>query len=83
MELSSIWRTRLQPIRTMVEISVEEYLKAEPQFLYQKMSGKVLHLLKLGMKKKEIARSMGLCPRTIRKAARWKRENLVGFTREH
>lgn len=63
-------RTRTPPIRTLVEVPIRFDVKSEGEFLYQQIRGKVGHLLRLGMKQKAIADSLGVHPKTVRKALR-------------
>lgn len=81
-----ILRTRLQPIRTASEIQVKimiEPLQRTP--LYQKLAQKIEELNLLGMSSREIAKSLNINIKTVRKAykllpssLRAKRNNLKG-----
>jgi len=61
-------RTRTSPIRTLVEAAISFDVKSEGEFLYQQIGWKVAQLIRLGMKQKAIADSLGVHPKTVRKA---------------
>jgi hypothetical protein len=66
------WRTRLQPIRTLVSIDMEfsliDYMEIP---LYQKYSDKIGLLRRLGMYKAEICRRLGVSQSVVDDALSW------------
>ena len=68
------WRTRLQPIRTVAEISA--HIKVQPAqrvYLYQKLAQKASELHLLGMTYKQIAKALKIGKNTAKKACQFKR----------
>jgi len=66
--------TRLQPIRTIAEIDLEFTAFTSEPFQYQRFSRKIKQMKDLGMKSSEIARSLGLEPKTVKRALSWIKE---------
>jgi len=74
--LEENWRTRLQPIRTAAEISVNIRILPVRQLpLYQKLAQKATELRLLGLSYNQIAKKLGVGKRTIVKAYQFKRSN--------
>ncbi len=72
---SKNWRTRLQPIRTASEITAQ--IKIHPVQnipLYQKHADKIAQLRRLGMTQKEIAKSLNISIKTVKKACKFERK---------
>jgi len=68
------WRTQLQPIRTIGEITAHiKMLPARQLYLYQKLSQKATQLHLLGMTFEQIAKSLNINKKTATKACRYKR----------
>ena len=66
------WRTQLQPIRTIGEITVHiEILSVHQSYLYQKLSKKATQLHLLGMSYEEIATSLNINKKTATKACKY------------
>jgi len=66
------WRAPSERIRTASEIPIEVDLTDENAVpVYMKISGKVLHLRRLGMSYTSIADRLGINPWMAKKAARW------------
>jgi hypothetical protein len=63
-----IWWTRLQPIRTVVEIPLEcAVLTGEP-FAFQRIAGEARRMRALGMTLQAIGAAFGVDEKTVRKA---------------
>ena len=63
------WWTRLQPIRTIGEITAKIPIKSIQQVpLYQRIAGKVSQLHVLGMSYKQIGQALNVSPSLARKA---------------
>jgi len=63
------WRTQLQPIRTIGEITGRvKILPARQPYLYQKLSKKATQLRLLGTSYEEIAKSLNINRKTATKA---------------
>ena len=68
------WWTRLQPIRTVGEITARIPIKPAQQVpLYQRIASKVTQLRLLGMSYKEIGQALHVSPSLARKADRFGR----------
>ncbi len=66
------WRTRLQPIRTIGEISAHiKILPTRQLSLYQKLSKKATQLRLLGMSYGEIAKNLNINRKTATKACNY------------
>lgn len=66
------WRTRLQPIRTIGEITAHiKILPARLPYLYQKLSRKATQLRLLGMTYRQIAESLYINRKTAIKACKY------------
>jgi len=66
------WRTQLQPIRTIGEISAHiKILPVHQPYLYQKLSKKATQLRLLGMSYREIAKSLNINKKTATKACKY------------
>jgi DNA-binding NarL/FixJ family response regulator len=66
------WRTRLQPIRTASEIQAKIIIQPLERIpLYQKLAQKVKELHLLGMTYEEIAKSLDVSKKTVKKARRF------------
>ncbi len=66
------WRTQLQPIRTIGEISAHiKIFPVHQPYLYQKLSEKATQLRLLGMSYQEIARSLNINRKTATKACEY------------
>jgi len=73
---SENWRTQLQPIRTIGEITVHiKLLPARQPYLYQKLSQKATQLRSLGMTYGEIAKSLNINKKTAVRACKYKAKN--------
>jgi len=73
------WRARLQPIRTAAEVNARIGIKpliCMP--LYQKLAGKIRGLFELGMTVTDIARSLQIAKKTVRKARQFYNKTSVG-----
>lgn len=67
------WRTRMQPIRTISEISAHIKILPSRQIpLYQKISLKAKQLYSLGMSYHQIAKSLNTSESTIVRACKYK-----------
>ena len=72
----NLWRTRLQPIRTAAEITVDiKILPVRQPYLYQKLSKKATQLRLLGMSYQQIAKSLNINKRTAMKACKYRAKN--------
>ena len=68
----SLWRTRLQPIRTAGEITAHiKTLPARQPYLYQKLSKKATQLRLLGMPYQQIAKSLNINRKTATKTCKY------------
>jgi len=66
------WRTQLQPIRTIGEISAHiKILPIQQPYLYQKLSQKATQLRLLGMTYRQIAESLHINRKTATKACEY------------
>jgi len=66
------WRTQVQPIRTIAEISAHiKILPVQQPYLYQILSKKATQLRLLGMSYGEIARSLNINRETATKACEY------------
>ena len=68
------WWTRLRPIRTAGEVDLRIIIEPETVIpVYQKLADKVKQLHVLGMTIQEIAKSLGIDPKTALRAYRYNR----------
>ena len=68
---TSLWRTQLQPILTIGEITAHiEILPARQSYLYQKLSREATQLRLLGMTYAQIAKSLNINRKTATKACK-------------
>ena len=68
------WRTRLQPIRTAAEITVQiKICPARRVYLYQKFSQKAKELRLLGMSYEQIAKSLNISKKTAINACKYEK----------
>ncbi len=68
------WRTQLQPIRTIGEITARiEIFPVHQPYLYQKLCKKAIQLRLLGMSYGEIAKSLNINRKTATKAFEYQR----------
>jgi len=75
-ERESLWRPRLQPIRTAAEITAHiRIFLVHQSYLYQKLSQKATQLRLLGMSYQQIAKSLNINKRTAMKACKHKAKN--------
>ena len=66
------WRTQLQPIRTIGEITAHiKILPAQQPYLYQKLFQKATQLRLLGMTYQQIAKSLHINRKTATKACEY------------
>ncbi|MEZ4740896.1 MAG: hypothetical protein R3B45_00350 [Bdellovibrionota bacterium] len=65
------WWTQLPLIRTIAEIDLEFPVFVSDPFQYQVFAEKIQKLHLLGMKVSEIARSLGLEPKTVKRGLKW------------
>jgi len=66
------WRTQLQPIRTIGEISAHiEIFPVHQPYLYQKLSQKATQLRLLGMTYGQISKSLNINRKTAIKACKY------------
>jgi len=73
MLITSLWRTRLQPIRTAAEITAHiKIFPVHQPYLYQKLSKKTTKLRLLGMSYEEIAKNLNTSKSTIIRACKFK-----------
>jgi len=69
---TNFWRTQLQPIRTIGEITTHiKVLPAQQPYLYQKLSKKATQLRLLGMTYGQISRSLHINRKTATKACKY------------
>ncbi len=69
---TKLWRTQLQPIRTIGEISaLVKILPVSAPYLYQKLSRKATQLRLLGMTYGQISRSLHINRKTATKACEY------------
>jgi len=67
-----VWRTQLQPIRTIGEITAHiKILPVQQPYLYQKLSKKATQLRLLGMSYGEIAENLNINRKTATKACKY------------
>jgi len=67
-----VWRTQLQPIRTIGEITAHiKIFPVHQPYLYQKLSKKATQLRLLGMSYGEIAKSLNINRKTATKACKY------------
>ncbi len=70
---TNFWRTHLQPIRTIGEITTHiKIFPVHQPYLYQKLSKKATKLHLLGMSYKEIAKSLSIGRNTAIRACKFK-----------
>ena len=75
------WRTRVQPIRTASELSVNIVIQSPVRIaLYQKLAQKVRELSVLGLSCSDIANSLGVSITTIKCARRENAHYTTFFT---
>ncbi|MCK5491914.1 MAG: hypothetical protein KAJ14_02250, partial [Candidatus Omnitrophica bacterium] len=68
-----LWRTRLQPIRTISEMPVKIVIDPTENIpLYQKLAPKITELYLLGMSLRAISRSLAVNRRTVLRALNFK-----------
>ena len=71
-QATDLWRTQLQPIRTIGEISAHiKIIPARQPYLYQKLSKKATQLRLLGMTYGQISRSLYINRKTAIKACKY------------
>lgn len=69
---SRAWRTRLQPIRTLVHLPIEiSLVDHEQQPIYQKHSEKIRALRDLGMNKSQISKRLRVSRSVVDDALAW------------
>jgi len=67
-----VWRTQLQPIRTIGEITAHiKIFPVHQPYLYQKLSKKATQLRLLGMSYGEIAENLNINRKTATKACKY------------
>ncbi len=73
------WGTRLQPIRTASEINAKIVIKPFTSMpLYQKLAQKIRGLFELGMNVTDIAKSLRIAKKTVRKARQFYNNTSAG-----
>ena len=72
-KILNLWRTRMQPIRTISEIPAHiKILPSKQISLYQKISLKAKQLYSLGMSFRQIADSLKIGKTTVERAFKYK-----------